>query len=179
MKLRISFARFLIHLGRWIQLLAVTVMKPDNQIEFSRQNYSMPNEVKTWSDKQWIESGLTHEEDLLVKKLPIEKGNLLILGTGGGREAIFFAQKGINVTVVDFIPEMIEETRKNAKAYGVKINVIHQEISELKTPDNHYDFIWASMGLYSSVSTKKRRVKMLKDLYRTLKPGGHIFCMFH
>lgn len=179
MKPRILLAKCLIKLGRFIQALAVTVMKPDDLIEFSRQSYAKNHEVEAWSQKEWIESGLTPEEIRLVNEIPIDNGNLFILGTGGGREAIFFAQKGIHVTAIDFVPEMVEETLKNARIFGVKIDAFTQEISNINASKNFFDFIWISMGLYSAVPTRKRRINMLKQLYISLKPGGHLFCMFH
>jgi SAM-dependent methyltransferase len=179
MSLRIYLARFLIKLGRFVQELAVTVMRPKDLIEFSRQSYSKAHEVKAWGDKKWIESGLTPEEINLLEELPIIKGKLCILGVGGGREAIYFAKKGITVTGVDFISEMAQEARKNLELYGVKAEILVQEISKLKIQDNDYDFAWISMGLYSAVPTKKSRVNMLKNIGKALKPGGHIICLFH
>ena len=176
---RILIARFLIKLGRFIQELAVTVMRPDDLVEFSRQSYARTPEVIAWGEKKWIERGLTPEETRLVEKTAIEKGKLLILGGGGGREAIFFARKGIDVTAIDYVAAMVDETRKNAERYGVNINASAQEMSTLNLPDGFYDFIWISMGLYSAVPTAKRRVNMLNRIRKGLKPKGYLFCQFH
>jgi ubiquinone/menaquinone biosynthesis C-methylase UbiE len=154
-------------------------MRPNDLIEFSRVSYSKPQEVKAWGAKQWLESGLTPEEADLEKKFPIKNGKLFILGVGGGREAIFFAKKGIDVTAVDFIPDMVEEAKKNIKLYGTHARVLVQEISSLSLPDAYYDFVWISMGLYSAVPTKKKRVKMLRNLWKSLKSEALLFCQFH
>jgi len=122
---------------------------------------------------------LTPEEAELEKDFPIKNGKLFLLGVGGGREAIFFAKKGIDVTAVDFIPDMVEEARKNIVHYGVQAKVLVQEISSLTLPDVYYDYVWISMSLYSAVPTKKKRVKMLKNLGRSLKSEALLFCQFH
>ena len=179
MNLRILFARALIKSGRFIQELAVTVMRPGDLIEFSRMGYSRTQEVKAWGAKQWLDSGLTSEEAELEKKFPIKKGKLFLLGVGGGREAIYFARKGIDVTGVDFIAEMVEEAGKNISQYGTQARVMVQEISNLSLADTDYDFVWITMSLYSAVPTRKKRVKMLRDLWRSLKPEGVLFCQFH
>jgi len=179
MNLRILFARALIKFGRFAQELAVIVMKPDDLIEFSRVSYSITKEVKAWGAKQWLESGLTTEESELEKKFPIKNGKLFLLGVGGGREAIYFAKKGIDVTGVDFIEDMVKEARKNIKLYGTQAKVMVQEISDLNLSDNYYDFVWISMSLYSAVPTKKKRVKMLRNLWESLKPEGLLYCQFH
>ena len=179
MNLRIFFARSLIKLGRFIQDLSITVMRPVDLVEFSRQSYAKALEVGAWGQQQWIESGLTPEEADLLKEYPIQKGKLLILGAGGGREAIFFAGKGMDVTAVDYIPAMVETARKNINHYGVHAKVLVQEISNLSVLDNHYDYAWISMGLYSAVPTRKKRIKMLRDLSRTLKLKGILYCQYH
>lgn len=176
---RIVLARALIKLGHFVQESAVTVMRPKDLIEFSRKSYSRAQEVKAWGAKQWLESGLTPEEADLEKEFPIQNGKLFLLGVGGGREAIFFAKKGVDVTAVDFIPDMVEEARRNIELYGVRAKVMVQEISSLALPDAYYDYVWISMGLYSAVPTRKKRVKMLKNLWKSLKPEALLFCQFH
>jgi ubiquinone/menaquinone biosynthesis C-methylase UbiE len=176
---RIVLARILIKLGHFVQESAVTVMRPRDLIEFSRKSYSRAQEVKAWGAKQWLESGLTPEEADLEKEFPIKKGKLFLLGVGGGREAIFFARKGLDVTAVDFIPEMVDEARKNIKLYGAQAKVLVQEISDLDLPDAYYDSVWISMGLYSAVPTRKKRVKMLNNLWKSLKSEALLYCQFH
>jgi hypothetical protein len=52
MGLRIRLAHFLIRLGRFIQSLALMVMRPDDLVEFSRQTYDKKDHVESWSSDE-------------------------------------------------------------------------------------------------------------------------------
>lgn len=179
MDLRISFARFLLHLGAFIQSLPVVVMRPDDLVEFSRQAYARPHDVEGWAEDGLVDSGLTTDEMDLLKEVPETKGELLLLGVGGGREAIPLARMGFRVTGVDYVPAMVERARQNAARRGVCIEGLVQEISRLDVPADTYDVVWLSRAMYSCVPTRARRVEMVRRIARSLKPGGFFLCQFH
>lgn len=176
MKPRIAFGRFLIRIGRFIQSLAVTVMRPEELVEVSRQKYARSDTINSWGEKDWLNLGLGTDEVTLLEKIPSKKGRVLILGVGGGREAIQLARLGYEVTGLDFIPEMVEKARENASRRGVNIEGIVQEFSELDVPAEFYNIVWISEVMYSCVPTRKRRVEMLKRIRRALRPGGYFVC---
>ena len=66
-----------------------------------------------------MDSGLDTDETALLKMVPFKEGKLLLLGTGGGREAIHLARIGFNVTGVDVVPEVVKKAEENAKQMGV------------------------------------------------------------
>ena len=179
MGLRIKFARFLIRLGRFIQSLALMVMKPDDLVEFSRQTYERTDNVESWSTDEIIESGLDDQESALLEKIPLKDGKLLLLGVGGGREAIYLAKKGFEVTGMDFSGGMVKSAIENAKKRGVTISGLVQEISQLDVPDSSYDIVWISTAMYSSIPTRKRRLQMLQKISKALVSGGYFVCQFH
>lgn len=178
MSLRIKIAKLLIRLGRFIQSSAVVVMRPDDLIEFNRQHYFKPNNIQVWCDDPFVSSGLTNQEKLLLDKIKLKKGRLLLLGLGGGREAISLAKMGFEVTGVDFVPQMVMGAKNNAEKYGLKISGLVQDISKLDLPEDTYDIAWLSAAMYSCVPTRKRRVGMLKNVFHTLKPGGYFVFEF-
>jgi SAM-dependent methyltransferase len=155
------------------------VMKPDDLIEFSRQTYAKTDNVESWSSDELIESGLDPDEASLLDKVPFKEGSLLLLGIGGGREALYFAERGFEVTGVDFSEGMVKNALENAQRRELTFSGIVQEISQLDVPDNSYDVVWLSSAMYSSIPTKKRRLMMLKRISKALKPGGYFICQFH
>jgi len=179
MKLRIKFSRFLLRLGTFIQSLPVVVMKPDDLVEFSRQGYARPQDVESWSENSLIDSGLGPDEQTLLDSLPTRGGRLLLLGVGGGREAIVLVKTGFDVTGVDFVPAMVEQAKENAIRRNATIQGLVQEISKLDVPADTYDVVWISRSMYSCIPTRKRRVDMVRRIYETLKPGGYFLCQFH
>ncbi len=179
MRPRITLARFLLRLGSFIQSIPIMVMRPDDLVEFSRQTYARQHNVDSWGSPELVDEGLYAEESELLEKLPLTNGHLLLLGVGGGREAIPLARLGFQVTGVDFVPEMLNQAIQNAARHDVVIQGLVQEISRLELPENSYDAVWLSLAMYSSVPTRQRRIEMLQRIYKTLRPGGFFVCQFH
>ncbi len=178
MRLRIRFARFLVQLGSFIQALPVVVMRPDDLVEFSRQTYARPDDVASWSEDAIINSGLSADELSLLASVPEKEGDLLLLGVGGGREAIPLSQMGFRVTGVDYVPAMVERAKENAARRGISMEGLVQEISRLEVPSGAYHLIWLSRSMYSCVPTRARRVRMVQQIAKALKPGGYFVCQF-
>jgi len=179
MSVRIHLSKFLLRLGALIKSLPPAVMKPDDLVQFSRETYDTPESVDDWADDELINTELFPNEINILKVLPKKKGDLLLLGVGGGREAIPLAQMGFRVTGVDFVPSMVERAKQNAKKRGMRIEGIVQEVSSLDVPESSFDVVFISRALYSCVPSRQRRVEMLKRIFQSLKPGGTLICQFH
>ena len=179
MKLHIALAHAMIRLGAFIQSSAVMVMSSDDLVEFSRQQYAKPTSIDSLNRADVITGGFYPEERQLLECLPIRTGQLLLLGVGGGREAIPLAQMGFDVTCVDFIPAMVDRAIANAASCNTHIKGITQDISALDVPADSYDVAWLSAAMYSCVPTRTRRVQILQRVRRALKPGGYFACQFH
>ena len=177
--MRISLARFLLRLGEFIQSLPVLVMRPADLVEFSRQTYARPHNIEAWAEEEIVNSGLTAEEIDLLAEVPVKTGKLLLLGVGGGREAVPLARMGFQVTGVDYVAEMVDRASENAARRGVSIDGLVQEISQLDVQVGTYDVVWLSRAMYSCVPTRARRVEMVKRIARALRPGGLFLCQFH
>jgi len=178
MSFRIKLARYLLRLGSFIQSLPVLVMKPDDLVEFSRQSYANPQDVEGWAEDSLVDSGLHADELDLLSDIPEKSGKLLLLGIGGGREALVLAKMGYQVTGVDYVPGMVERAKENAAKRGIEIEGLVQEISNLDVPAATYDVVWISRSMYSCVPTRARRVAMVKQIAQALKPGGYFLCQF-
>jgi SAM-dependent methyltransferase len=179
MSIRIRAARSLIRLGKFIQSLAVMVMKPRDLIEFGSQSYSHPGSVEGWSRSDFVAEGLIPCEKQILVDIPLKKGRVLVLGMGGGREAIALAKMGFTVTGIDFIPGMVQRAQINAREQGVEIQGLVQEISRIGVPDSSFDLAWLCSTMYSCVPTRKRRLEMLGNIHRSLRPDGYLVCQFH
>jgi SAM-dependent methyltransferase len=178
MRPRIIFGHLLIRIGRFIQSFAVMVMRPDDLVGFSRQTYASRRMVEDYCREDLIYSGLHPDEQALLERLHLKGGRLLLLGVGGGREAIPLAQMGFEVTGVDFVPAMVEKAKENAARHGVQMEGLVQEISKIDVPAGAYDVAWLSAAMYSCIPTRGRRVEMLQRISKALKPGGYFICQF-
>ena len=177
MRSRIAFARFLLHAGEFLRTLPVVVLRPADMIEWSRQGYERGACAYTIAND--VDAGLTRDELQLWEKLPVRTGRVLILGGGGGREAIWFARQGWQVTAVDFSAQMLEQAREKMAHRQFAFEGRVGDISQIDTPSESFDVVWISMFLYSAVLNRARRVEMLKRIRNALKPGGTLVASFH
>lgn len=177
--MRIKVAVFLVRTGSFLQKLPVFILRSKDLIKFGRISYGKPSSISFWTGADFIDSGLFPGEKELFEELKQKRGNLLLLGLGGGREAIFLARSGFQVTGVDFVKEMVDGAMANARQRKVEIKGEVQEISRLDFPACSFDVAWFSCSIYSAVPGKKARIAMLGRVGRLLVPGGHVVCFFY
>ncbi len=111
---------------------------------------------------------------LPTKFAKIKKGDMVIdLGSGAGNDC-FVAQHETGsegkVIGIDFTPIMIKKARSNAEKLGYN-NVEFREgdIDDMPVNENVADVIVSNCVL-NLVPNKK---KVIREIYRVLKPGGH------
>jgi hypothetical protein len=153
-------------------------MKPDDLVEYSRASYDQSVAAGGWAGADVIDQGLYDHEQALIAMLPEKRGRLLVVGMGGGREAIPLGRMGFDVTGVDYIPQLVEHAVRNAAEREVRIKGIVQEASQLDMPLNAFEVAWLPTRMYSLVPTAQRRIEMLRRIKRSLVAGGHCLCEF-
>jgi len=97
------------------------------------------------------------------------KKTILDLGCGDGRDSLYFFNKGLNVTAVDFSSSGIKKIRSQ----NLKINCIFSDIRKVKFPKNSFDIIYAHLSLH--YFDDKTTIKIFDNLYKILKKDGLIF----
>jgi SAM-dependent methyltransferase len=104
------------------------------------------------------EGGPRHELVELVETGRVAPGRAIDLGTGTGSNAIFLAEKGFDVTGVDFAASAIEKARENASEAGVPVRFVVDDLTELRRVDGSFDFLLD----YGTLDDLRRRDR---DLY--------------
>lgn len=178
MRLRVALGRLLMRLGRFIESLPLAVLKPDDLVEFSKQRYSRAGSVEEWSDEEFLAQGLYPVEQKLMAQATITPGRVLVLGMGGGREALALARLGYEVVGVDYIAEMVAKAIEIAAQQGLIITGLVQEISQLQVQPNSFDLALMTPALYSAIPTRKNRVQILHRIGNSLKAEGYFICGF-
>ena len=107
-------------------------------------NHSFDN---TYREKAGI-FGLPYQELQSYFKNRAAKGNLLDLGCGQGRDSIFLASLGYEVTAVDSSKVGIDQMMNSANEKGVKINGMVQNVLSLQF-DEKFDVVLFDMILHS------------------------------
>ncbi|MFF9982341.1 class I SAM-dependent methyltransferase [Streptomyces erythrochromogenes] len=99
---------------------------------------------------------------------------VLELGAGHGRDALYFAREGFTVRATDFSPTGLGQLRAAVRAQGVEARVttaVHDVRDPLPLPDASVDAVFAHMLLCMALSTTELHV-LVAEVRRVLRPGG-------
>ncbi|WP_328828987.1 class I SAM-dependent methyltransferase [Streptomyces sp. NBC_00252] len=99
---------------------------------------------------------------------------VLELGSGHGRDALYFARRGFTVTATDFSPVGLDQLRDAASHLGLGAAVdttVHDVREKLPLSDASVDAVFAHMLLCMTLSTEEIRV-LVGEVRRVLRPGG-------
>ena len=95
--------------------------------------------------------------------------SVLDVADGEGRNGVWLARQGLEVTAVDFSPVAAEKASKLAAQSGVQV---HHEISDLfdwNWGENRFDAI---VAIFIQFAAPAERRKLNELMRRALKPGG-------
>jgi ubiquinone/menaquinone biosynthesis C-methylase UbiE len=100
-----------------------------------------------------------------------KKGKLLDLCCGKGADAIFFHNKGIKVTALDYSNEAINQFNNTQNMYEIFLTSFVKDISEpLQFENDSFDFVYVRAGLY--YFTDEELKKIISEITRVLKSEG-------
>lgn len=148
----------------------MSLLIPKDWKETTKNNYNQHAEefasfTNTYIGKleKWI--------NYFSNNLPKES-SVLDVGCGAGRDASYFAQKGLLVTGIDFSEKLIEIAKK--KAPSGKFSVM--DFEKLSFPKNSFDGVWASASLLHI--PKNKLSQNLEKINLILKKNGLFFSLF-
>lgn len=100
--------------------------------------------------------------------------DVLELGAGHGRDALFFARTCFIVHAVDFSATALEQLRRQARVAQLAdriTTVVHDVREPLPLADASVDAVFAHMLLCMALSTKEIEA-LVGEVRRVLRPGG-------
>ncbi|MET7494080.1 class I SAM-dependent methyltransferase [Streptomyces sp900116325] len=100
--------------------------------------------------------------------------DVLELGAGHGRDALYFAREGFTVEATDFSAIGLEQLRRGALAQGTDgwvTTAVHDVREALPLPDGAVDAVFAHLLLCMALSTEESRA-LVDEIRRVLRPGG-------
>jgi SAM-dependent methyltransferase len=108
-------------------------------------------------------------------RLP-HSGTALALGDGEGRNGVFLAEIGLDVTSIDLSEVGLNKARNLAKTRGVKIKTIHADLENYQMEPESQDLV-ASIYCHLPETIRKTVHQRVET---ALKPGGvYILEAFH
>jgi 2-polyprenyl-3-methyl-5-hydroxy-6-metoxy-1,4-benzoquinol methylase/GNAT superfamily N-acetyltransferase len=113
------------------------------------------------------------EVEYLFDLQVVQSGNkVLDFGCGSGRHAIELAQKGCNVTGVDFVETLIDKARDNARQLSLNnLTFIHGDCRNINL-DVEFDAAICLYDVIGSFPNERDNTGTLENLVRHVKVGG-------
>jgi SAM-dependent methyltransferase len=96
-------------------------------------------------------------------------GSALSVADGEGRNGVWLAEQGLDVTTIDFSPTGVEKARTLAAERGVKLRTGLADVTTWQWPSEAYDVI---AGIFIQFVTPAERERLFADMKRALKPSG-------
>jgi SAM-dependent methyltransferase len=123
-------------------------------------------------DERYSEPGFTYgiapNEFLVSVVARIPKGKILSLAEGEGRNAVYLASLGYQVTGVDGSEVGLRKTMNLAAERGVAITTVHADLSEFEIVPEQWDGI---IAIFCHIPSALR-IQLHQAAVHGLKPGG-------
>jgi SAM-dependent methyltransferase len=110
----------------------------------------------------------TEPNDFVREVAPLLEGPVLCLGEGEGRNAVFLAQRGLEVTAIDLSPKALEKAQGLARERGVRLTTLEADLADFALGDAKWGAIvsiWCHLPPWL-------RSRVHRDVARALRPGG-------
>ncbi|EPX79538.1 SAM-dependent methyltransferase [Salipiger mucosus] len=93
----------------------------------------------------------------------------LCVADGEGRNAVFLAEKGLEVTAWDVSPAAVEKARGLAEERGVSVDFSVADIETWDWPEEAYDLV---AGIFIQFVDPEARERLFARMVRSLRTGG-------
>jgi len=95
---------------------------------------------------------------------------VLDLGCGEGRDSVFFASRGFEVTGVDVSAAGLQKASRLAQAHGVRIRWVSADATHW-APTGLFDLVYSCGALH--YVARHQRARVLSQLQAVTRPGGY------
>lgn len=93
----------------------------------------------------------------------------LAVADGEGRNSVFMAEQGLEVTALEFAPSAIARARKLAQEQGVSVDFQQLDIMAQPWPEQQYDLVAGIFIQFVGPDDRRIQFQRMKD---ATKPGG-------
>lgn len=109
-------------------------------------------------------------DDMLVR-LNFNGTHVLDMGCGTGDTAMWFSDKGYEVTGIDISKAMLTEAKRKATEEGMKITYLEKDMRKL-TFKNEFDLAVCLFDSMNHILKEEELSMVMKGAYHALKKGG-------
>jgi 2-polyprenyl-3-methyl-5-hydroxy-6-metoxy-1,4-benzoquinol methylase len=96
---------------------------------------------------------------------PLAPGRALDVACGKGRNALFLAAQGFDVTGIDISSVALEEARRRAQEQSLRVSWQQSDLEQIRLPPFHYDLV---------INFNYLQRSLIPEIRSTLKAGGYL-----
>ena len=116
--------------------------------------------------------GTTPNRFLAAQSALLASGsNALSVADGEGRNAVWLAEQGLQVTATEISPVALEKARKLAAGRHVEVDFVVADAVAWDYPEAAFDFV---VGIFIQFADPVQRERIFAGMARALRPGGHL-----
>lgn len=112
--------------------------------------------------------GTEPNEFLRTSLATLPKGAAMCLAEGEGRNAVFLAESGYQVSSVDLAQAGVDKTKRLAEKRGVKVDAVIGDLADFDLGHKRWDLV---VSIFAHVPPGVRR-SLHRRVVDSLKPGG-------
>ncbi len=111
----------------------------------------------------------------VMEFIGVHQKDILDLGCGTGKDTVYFAQKGHQVTAMDFSDNAIAALNADVRKRKLRtVRAIVGDIAEsLPFKNKSFDVVYAHLSLH--YFDTKTTIELFKEIHRVLRPEGLLF----
>lgn len=136
-------------------LAAILKISIDSLLGYSLQSVSRYNERYDAEEYYWGLNPNSLCYEIMRLKPPTKPYKVLDIGCGEGKDSVFLARNGYDVTSFDISERGLSKARELAARYGVKINLFKSDICDFRLKMD-FDIIFSS-GVFHYIPLEKRK----------------------
>lgn len=102
-------------------------------------------------------------------------GKVLEVAVGAGANFPYYNRETVDLTAVDFSPEMLKSAQRMAADLDLKVSFQQHDIETLQLPERSFDCVVSTLSLCGYDDP----LQVVNKLNRWCKPGGRIYLLEH
>jgi ubiquinone/menaquinone biosynthesis C-methylase UbiE len=147
--------------------------RPKFPKEITRYYQEVAEEGRLAAGPSQLEFARTKE--IVLRHLPPPPATILDVGGAAGAYALWLAERGYQVHLIDPVPRLVEEAWRRSEASPHRLCAcLVGDARELTFADGVADGVLLLGPLYHLTDTAER-LRALREVYRVLRPGGLMF----
>jgi ubiquinone/menaquinone biosynthesis C-methylase UbiE len=147
--------------------------RPTTPKEINRYYQEVAEEGRLVAGPSQLEFARTKE--VVLRYLPPPPATILDVGGAAGAYALWLAEKGYQVHLIDAVPRLVEDARRRSEASPHRICTCQVgDARELSFTDGAADAVLLLGPLYH-LTERAERLRALREVYRVLRSGGVMF----